>query len=159
VLCAGTTPAAGPEAADPAPVPAVALGGGVEDAAGLDEDAALAEQALTPSSAVAVRTAAAHPVRSRRPSAPRRPARRVIDMYPIMPDLAWCPGPPSDAPSGTGNNQDALRLRCRSSSALRYSATINSVSSSTEVSSLRLSKVILPPCSRFTRSHTSSTWP
>ena len=49
--------------------------------------------------------------------------------------------------------------RWRSSSALRYSATTRSVSSWADVSALRLSRVILPPWSRFTRSHTSSTCP
>src|SRR5690242_922611 len=144
-----------PDACDPpsacwptAEPPAAALPAGV---AWL-EDEALAEQALIPRRAAAVRTAAAHPVRPEWPPVPRRPATRVIDMYPIMPELRRCVGPLTDAPSATGNGQDALRWR--SSSALRYSATTISVSSSTEVSRLYLSKVILPPCSRFTRSHT-----
>jgi hypothetical protein len=49
--------------------------------------------------------------------------------------------------------------RCRSSSALRYSATTTSVSSWAEVSSARLSRVIWPPWIMLTRSHTSSTCP
>ena len=54
---------------------------------------------------------------------------------------------------------DAAVPRRRSSRALRYSATTISVSSSAEVSELRLSKVILPSWIMFTRSDTSSTWP
>ena len=60
-------------------------------------------------------------------------------------------------PAARGWGYDAERWR--SSRALRYSATTMSVSSSAEVSELRLSRVILPPWIRFTRSHTSSTWP
>src|SRR5690349_1164054 len=66
-------------------------------------DEALAEQAPTPRRAAAVRTAAAHLVRPDGPPVPRRPATRVIDMYPMMPELARCVGPPADAPSATGN--------------------------------------------------------
>jgi hypothetical protein len=112
VLCAGTipeAPAADPNAADPAPVPVGAAAGGTEDAAGADDDEVLAEQALTPRSAAEIRMAAAQLVRSELPPEPRRRVTREIDMYPILPDLTWCPGPPSDAPSGTGNDQDALR--------------------------------------------------
>lgn len=41
---------------------------------------------------------------------------------------------------------------------LRYSSTTRSVSSATEVSDVRLSKVISPCWSRLTRSQTSKTW-
>src|SRR5690348_7941475 len=83
----------------PTEPPAAALPAGV---AWL-EDGALAEQALIPRMAAAVRTAAAHPVRPGWPPVPRRPATRVIDMYPIMPELPRCAGPLTDAPSATGN--------------------------------------------------------
>ena len=53
----------------------------------------------------------------------------------------------------------AEAARWRSSRAFRYSATTRSVSSWADVSLLSLSRVIRPPWSRFTRSHTSSTWP
>src|SRR5262245_46890000 len=97
----------GPDACDPPsagapPVwapPAVAPAGG---AAWL-EDEALAEQALIPRMAAAVRTAAANPVRPDWLPVPRRPDTRMIDMYPIMPELARCVGPLTDAPSATGN--------------------------------------------------------
>ena len=132
----------------------VPVGGGV---AWLD-DVLPAEQAPTPSSAATVSTAAiARPVRPLWPPPARRRATYEIDMAPIMPDKIRCPAPSGRKPSATGNGQDAARWR--SSRAFRYSATTISVSSSTEVSRLYLSKVILPPCSRFTRSTTGNTWP
>src|ERR1035441_294643 len=86
---------------------------------------------------------------------------RDIDMDPMIPHHAGrvrVPGPPAPGSLTSRNGYDA-GSRWRSSSALRYSATTISVRSSTEVSLAYLSKVILPPCSRFTRSHTWSTWP
>jgi hypothetical protein len=110
VLCVGTT---GPDAADPAPVPVEApvdvVAGGAEDAVAPVDDEVLAEQAPTPSSAAVVRMAAAQLVRSDLSPAPRRPVTREIDMYLILPDLIRCRGPSPDAPSATGNDQDALR--------------------------------------------------
>ena len=118
------------------------------------EDVADPEQALTPSRAATVAASAA--------TAPRgeRPPRRDIDMPSIMPGATRCLGRsrPEPLADGNGNGQEAA-ARWRSSRALRYSATTISVSSSTEVSRLYLSKVILPPCSRFTRSTTGNTWP
>ena len=116
------------------------------------EDAEPPEQALTPS-----RTARPAASAAAAPRAGRQP-RRDIDMDPIMPDATRCLARSRAEPLAAGNGQDAA-ARWRSSSAFRYSATTISVSSSTEVSRLYLSKVILPPCSRFTRSHTGNTWP
>ena len=124
---------------------------GVLPAAGPD-DVAVAEQALTPS-----RTAT--PAASA-PAAPRaeRLPRRDIDMPPIMPDATRCLALSRAEPLAAGNGQEAA-ARWRSSRAFRYSATTMSVSSWADVSELSLSKVIRPPWIRFTRSHTSSTWP
>src|SRR5450755_4221212 len=86
---------------------------------------------------------------------------RDIDMDHMIPHHAGrvrVPGPPAPGSLTSRNGYDAA-WRWRSSSALRYSATTISVRSSTEVSLAYLSKVILPPCSRFARSHTWSTWP
>ncbi len=133
--------------------------GGAADAVDPDDDEVLAEQALTPRSAAEIRMATGQLVRPELSFAPRRPVTCEIDMYLILPDLVRYPGPSPDAPSATGNDQDADALRWRSSRALRYSETTMFVSSSTEVSLLYLSKVILPPCSKFTRSQTGNTWP
>ncbi len=127
---------------------------GVLPAAG-PEDVAAAEQALIPSRAATATVSAA--VALLTPWV-ERPRRRDKDMPSMMPDKIRCLAPSRPEPLATGNGQDAA-ARWRSSSALRYSATTISVSSSTEVSRLYLSKVILPPCSRFTRSHTGNTWP
>ena len=117
VLCAGTTPevpevpVAGADAADPAPVPVVADAGGAADAVDPDDDEVLAEQALTPRSAAEIRMATGQLVRPELSSVPRRPVTREIDMYLILPDLTRYPGPSSDAPSATGNDQDAAVRR------------------------------------------------
>jgi len=78
----------------------------------------------------------------------------------------WPPCPCNDSDLGDfliGAEQarfdQAEAARWRSSRAFRYSATTRSVSSWADVSLLSLSRVIRPPWSRFTRSHTSSTWP
>ena len=153
VLFAGTS---GPAACDvlPLPVwvfPVWVLPVRVLPAAGA-EDVADAEQALIPSRAVTATVSAA--------TAPRgeRAPRRDIDMPSIMPGASQCLARLRPEPLAGGNGQEAA-ARWRSSRALRYSATTISVSSSTEVSRLYLSKVILPPCSRFTRSTTGNTWP
>jgi hypothetical protein len=56
-----------------------------------------------------------------------------------------------------GASDDATTRQRRRPRPARYSATTSSVSSSSDVSAARLSKVISPCCSRFTRSHTSRT--
>ena len=96
------------------------------------EDVAAAEQALTPSRAATATASAA--------AAPRggRPPRREIDMPSIMPGASRCLARSRPEPLASGNGQDAA-ARWRSSSALRYSATTISVSSSTEVSLAYLS--------------------
>src|SRR5512142_2085049 len=107
VLLAGTTDPA-PDACDALPAwasPGWALPAWAPPAGGVawPEDEEPAEQAPSPRRAAAVRTTAAHPVRPDWPPVPQRPATRVIDMYLIMPELARCVGPQTDAPSATGN--------------------------------------------------------
>jgi hypothetical protein len=126
VLCSGTI---GPEFCAAA-APLVSLAAGLDDELAADPAEV---QAAMPSRAAKPMASAAGPRTGRLPA-------RDIDMSPIMPEVLCRPAGKRLEPLRRSSNQDAARSsRCRSSSALRYSATTMFVSSSTEVSLLYLS--------------------